>query len=226
MIVDSSKGPIVVEACKDGLTIQEVFDSKTGGLTYNDFLILPGFIDFEASKVCLITKITRRFELNTPLMSSPMDTVTEADMAIHMALNGGLGVIHHNCSIKEQQEMVRSVKNFENGFINNPKCLTPDNCVRDVIQIKEKLGFCGIPITQTGEMKSKLLGIVTSRDIDFLQNKEDLDIKLREIMTTDLVTAQSVISLKQANDLLKQSRKGKLLIVDDQGNLTALLVSI
>jgi IMP dehydrogenase len=153
---------------QDGLTAQQLFNAGDG-LTYNDFLILPGYIDFPAGQVSLTTQITKRFSIKTPFMSSPMDTVTETDMAIHMALNGGLGVIHHNCSIAEQQEMVRQVKAFENGFISNPKCLTPKHQVKHVLEIKEKFGFCGIPITQNGTMHSKLLGIVTSRDVDFLR---------------------------------------------------------
>lgn len=210
----------------DGLKATELFNTANGGLTYNDFLVLPGYIDFPANKVDLETQITKRFKIKTPLMSSPMDTVTESDMAIHMALNGGLGVIHHNCSIKEQQEMVRCVKNFENGFINNPMCLTGEHTVGDVLSIKEKHGFCGIPITENGQMHSKLLGLVSSRDIDFLRAKEDQLIKLKDIMTTQLVTAKEGISLKEANSILKKSRKGKLPIIDSNGNLTALLVKI
>ena len=92
-------------------------------------------------------------------------------MAIHMALNGGLGVIHHNCSIEEQAAMVASVKKFENGFITDPLCLKPTDTVGMVLDFKKKYGFCGIPITETGKLHSKLLGIVTRRDIDFLQGK-------------------------------------------------------
>jgi IMP dehydrogenase len=153
----------------DGLTAQQLFDPiNSAGMTYNDFLILPGFIDFAASQVSIETQITKRFKLKTPLLSSPMDTVTEAQMAIHMALNGGLGVIHHNCTIQQQQEMVRKVKKFENGFISDPVCLSPNNTVLDVLEIKNKFGYSGIPITENGKLGSKLLGLVTSRDIDFL----------------------------------------------------------
>lgn len=96
---------------KDGLTGTQLFDAQiSGGLTYNDFLILPGYIDFPASIVNLETQITKRFKIKTPLLSSPMDTVTESEMAVHMALNGGLGVIHHNCPVADQAEMVRKVK--------------------------------------------------------------------------------------------------------------------
>lgn len=154
----------------DGLSVRELMDSKTqGGLTYNDFLVLPGHIDFPASAVSLESRVTKKTVLKTPFLSSPMDTVTETDMAIAMALLGGLGVIHHNLPAQMQADMVRAVKKsvpaplhfcvrrervlicissrFENGFITDPICLAPTNTVADVWQIKEKFGFCGIPIT-------------------------------------------------------------------------------
>lgn len=134
----------------DGLLISELIDSRThGGLTYNDFLVLPGYIDFPASKVDLRTRVTRNVVLNTPFLSSPMDTVTEVDMAITIALMGGMGVIHNNMPASEQAAMVRKVKTFENGFIHEPMVLSPNETVGDVLEIKERLGFAGIPITGT-----------------------------------------------------------------------------
>lgn len=132
----------------DGLSISELIDSRThGGLTYNDFLVLPGYIDFPASKVDLRTRVTRNVVLNTPFLSSPMDTVTEVDMAVSIALMGGMGVIHYNMSPIEQASMIRKVKMFENGFIHEPMVLSPNETVGDVLEIKERLGFAGIPIT-------------------------------------------------------------------------------
>ncbi|KAG1510243.1 hypothetical protein G6F53_006824 [Rhizopus delemar] len=169
---------------RDGLSIEGLMDEQlSGGLTYNDFLILPGFIDFAAEKASLESKITKNISLKTPFLSSPMDTVTEAEMAISMALTGGIGIIHHNCSAEEQAKMVRTVKKFENGFITDPVVLSPEHTVADVKNIKEKSGFCGVPITENGKLHSKLLGIVTARDIQF---HADDSTPLKEIMTTEL----------------------------------------
>ncbi|KAG5460846.1 MAG: putative inosine-5'-monophosphate dehydrogenase [Olpidium bornovanus] len=150
------------ETVRDGLSAAQLMDSSThGGLTYNDILLLPGYIDFPADVIQLDSRITRNIALKTPFMSSPMDTVTgkwacrestaqadgKTEMAINMALLGGVGVIHHNCTADEQAEMVRKVKKFENGFLNDPKVLTPDHTVRDARLIKENYGFSGFPIT-------------------------------------------------------------------------------
>ncbi|TDL18427.1 IMP dehydrogenase [Rickenella mellea] len=204
----------------DGLSASELIDSQLhGGLTYNDFLLLPGRIDFPASEVITESRITRKVVLKTPFMSSPMDTVTESEMAISMALLGGIGVIHHNQSPDAQAAMVRAVKRHENGFITDPICLTPDHVVEDVLDIKARLGFGGIPITDSGSLGGKLLGIVTNRDVQFRAPST----RLSEVMTTSLVTAPEGVTLSEANDILRDSKKGKLPIIDNQGRLTSLL---
>ncbi|KAL9613137.1 MAG: hypothetical protein Q9167_002302 [Letrouitia subvulpina] len=208
-------------AGRDGLDAKTLLDSRiNGGLTYNDFLVLPGYIGFPASDVALESPITKRISLKTPFVSSPMDTVTEHSMAIHMALLGGLGVIHHNCSAENQAEMVRKVKRFENGFILDPVVLSPQTTVGEAKQLKEKWGFGGFPVTENGTLRSKLVGMITTRDIQFHPSLED---PVATVMSTELVTAPSGTTLAEANAVLSKSKKGKLPIVDSNDNLISLL---
>lgn len=149
-VADPSKALELLKAYeqRDGLSVQDLMDeTKMGGLTYNDFLLLPGYIGFPASVVDMTSKLTRNITLKTPFTSSPMDTVTETDMAIHMALLGGIGVIHHNCSIEAQAEMVKKVKRYENGFILDPVVLSPSTTVGEARALKEHWGFGGFPVT-------------------------------------------------------------------------------
>ncbi|OKL63651.1 Inosine-5'-monophosphate dehydrogenase [Talaromyces atroroseus] len=206
---------------KDGLDVETLLDSdKHGALTYNDFLILPGYIGFPASDVTLDTPVTKRISLKAPLLSSAMDTVTEHNMAIHMALLGGLGVIHHNCSAEDQAEMVRKVKRYENGFILDPVVISPQTTVAEAKELKATWGFGGFPVTENGTLRSKIIGIVTSRDIQFHDSDAD---PVTKVMSTDLVTAPAGTTLAEANEVLRNSKKGKLPIVDKEGNLVSLL---
>lgn len=205
---------------RDGLDAKTLMDSNTrGGLTYNDFLVLPGKITFPSSDVSLKSKLTKKITLNTPFVSSPMDTVTEADMAIHMALFGGIGIIHHNCSAEEQAEMVRQVKRYENGFINEPVVISPETTVAEIKALREELGYSSFPVTESGKFPGKLVGIITSRDFQF-ENDSKL---VKDLMTKDLVVAKKGITLSEGNDILTTSKKGKLPIVDSEGNLISLL---
>lgn len=203
----------------DGMSARQFFEQGTG-YTYDDFILLPGHIDFSAEDVSLETNITRRLKLKTPLVSSPMDTVTEGEMAINMALQGGMGIIHYNNSIEEQQDEVSKVKRYKNGFITTPVTLRPDHTIRDIDEIKKKFNFSGVPITETGTMGSKLLGIVTNRDIDFVQ---DRDVRLSEVMTRELVVGREGCTLEEANQILRESKKGKLPIVNSNYEIVALI---
>ncbi|MEK7358887.1 MAG: IMP dehydrogenase [Planctomycetota bacterium] len=196
------------------------FFEHAGGITYSDFILLPGHIDFSRDEVTLETNLTRNIRIKRPLVSSPMDTVTEAKMAISMALLGGIGIIHYNNTPEEQVREVRRVKRFENGFITEPVVLSPNHTIRDIDVLKETHGFSGIPITEDGTLNSRLVGIVTNRDIDFEQDRNKC---LKEVMTTQLVTAPSGISLSEGNKILKESKKGKLPLVDKQGRLVSLM---
>lgn len=203
----------------NGLSAADLFERTPYALTYNDVILMPGHIDFAPASVDLTTRLTREITLKRPLVSSPMDTVTEHRMAIALALCGGMGIIHYNCSVEEQVAQVRKVRRFENGFILDPKTLSPDHTIADVRQIKKQHGFSGIPITEDGTHRTKLVGIVTNRDIDF---EPDRKRKLREVMTTELITANKGISLNEANEILRKSKKGKLPVIDEQGRLVAL----
>ncbi|MDD8043571.1 MAG: IMP dehydrogenase [Verrucomicrobiota bacterium] len=203
----------------NGLSARELIGSKEG-ITYNDFILLPGYIDFAVEDVDLRGRLTREITLNCPMVSSPMDTVTESKMAIAMAVHGGIGIIHFNNTIEEQVREVRKVKRFENGFIPDPVVLSPQHRIRDVDEIRRNFGFSGIPITEDGKLGSKLVGIITQRDIDF---EPDRDRPLGEVMTKDLTVAHEGVTLHEANLILRESRKGKLPIVDDRYHLVSLI---
>eukprot|EP00742_Colponemidia_sp_Colp-10_P000204 GILJ01000232.1.p1 GENE.GILJ01000232.1~~GILJ01000232.1.p1 ORF type:complete len:499 (-),score=101.56 GILJ01000232.1:85-1581(-) len=206
----------------DGVPASKIFrEDNATGYTYDDIIVMPDHIDFGTDDVDLETHLTKGIKLKLPLVSSPMDTVTESNMAINMALQGGIGIIHYNNSIEEQVQEVRAVKRFENGFINKPVVLSPQHTVADVDDIKEKYGFSGIPVTVDGKLGSKLVGIVTSRDIDFFPDNRCKP--LSEVMSTGLVVGKEHLSLAEANQILRESKKGKLPIVNDKFELVALI---
>jgi len=203
----------------DGLSAEALFSGGMG-LTYGDIIFLPGFIDFDVKDVSLTSKLTREISLACPIASSPMDTVTESEMAIKMALLGGIGILHFNNKPEEQAEQVRRVKRYKNGFISEPICLGPKSRIEDVDQFRKKFNFSSFPITDTGNVGGKLLGLITKRDVDMERNRKR---PLLEVMTKELVTVEEGTSLIEANDILRQTKKGKLPVVDMQGNLVALV---
>eukprot|EP00753_Platysulcus_tardus_P016446 PLAT5720.1.p1 GENE.PLAT5720.1~~PLAT5720.1.p1 ORF type:complete len:551 (+),score=287.67 PLAT5720.1:34-1653(+) len=208
----------------DGVSASEAFCSARDcrGLTFDDIILLPNSIDFGVDDVDLRTRFSKRRPLDVPFVSSPMDTVTSSAMAISMALNGGIGVIHGAASIEEQVAEVDKVKRFKNGFITHPFVLSPTDLISDHDAVAATHGFSGIPITDTGKIGGKLLGMATSRDVDFL---EDRSKPLSEVMTKaeSLVVGKQSCSLAEAHELLRDSKKGKLPIVNDAFELVALI---
>mmetsp|Transcript_28788 Transcript_28788/g.81803 ORF Transcript_28788/g.81803 Transcript_28788/m.81803 type:complete len:548 (-) Transcript_28788:130-1773(-) len=208
----------------DGHSAQDIFGSRLtlSGYTYDDLICLPGEIGFGVHDVVLHGNFTRRIALSTPLVSSPMDTVTEASMAIAMALQGGIGVIHTNLSIEDQVNEVRKVKRYECGFITDPVCITPTMKISEVDKLRAQRGFSGYPVTEDGHMGSRLLGLVTKRDTDFVRERQA---PVSTIMTRaeHLVTAGEGVDLQLANKLLRESKKGKLPVMSKSGRLLALV---
>ena len=188
------------------------------GITFDDVLLQPRRSDVLPSEVDVSTKLTRRISLNIPLMSSPMDTVTESAMAIGLAQQGGLGVIHKNMSVERQTEEVDRVKRSANGIIPDPVTLPPTATVAQALQVMEKHNVSGVPIiASTGRLE----GILTRRDLRFLESS---DLPVAEVMTKgELVTATGTVTLEQAEKILTAKKVEKLLLVDDSYNLTGLI---
>ena len=187
------------------------------GLTFDDVLLIPQASDVLPSDVDLRTKLSDKIKLNLPLISAAMDTVTESRMAIAMAREGGLGIIHKNMSIEEQATHVDRVKRSEHGVITDPFFLEPDNLVKDALKLMEKYRISGVPITKEG----KLVGILTNRDLRFESN---YDQPISNVMTKKgLVTAPEGTSLEQAQKILGKHRIEKLPIVDKDGYLKGLI---
>ena len=188
---------------ENGFSALEIFsNAECLGITFDDLITLPGEIDFSVEDVGLQSKLTKNIKLNFPLCSSPMDTVTEHSMAIGMALNGGIGIIHANCSIEEQVAMVQQVKMYENGFIMNPAVLSPNDIVSDLDSLRKERKISGVPVTIDGKHGSKLVGLISNRDTDFLDNRTA---SISELMTPidKLVTGKYPISIEEANNILR-----------------------
>lgn len=187
------------------------------GLTFDDVLIEPQFSTVVPTEVEVGTKLTHRISMNIPVLSSPMDTVTESAMAIALAQEGGLGVIHKNMSADRQAEEVEKVKRSANGIIVDPVTLTPDASVATAHETMQQSKVSGIPIVSDG----KLVGIITRRDLRFLEHN---DLPIAKVMTTDqLVTAQGTVTLEQAEKILMAKKVEKLLLVDENNRLTGLI---
>ena len=187
------------------------------GITFDDVLLVPAYSKVIPNQVNLETWLTKTVKLNIPMMSAGMDTVTEHRIAIAMARQGGIGIIHKNMSIEAQAEEVDMVKRSENGVITDPFFLSPEHTLEDANEVMAKFRISGVPITNG----KKLVGIITNRDLKF---EEDFSKKIKESMTSEgLITAREGISLEEAKKILASSRKEKLPIVDENFNLKGLI---
>ncbi|MBQ5559712.1 MAG: IMP dehydrogenase [Lachnospiraceae bacterium] len=187
------------------------------GITFDDVLLVPSYSEVIPNEIDLSTNLTKTIKLNIPMMSAGMDTVTEHRMAIAMARQGGIGVIHKNMSIEAQAEEVDRVKRSENGVITDPFSLSPEHTLQDADNLMAKYRISGVPITEG----KKLVGIITNRDLKF---ETDFTKKIKESMTSEnLITAPEGITLSEAKDILAKARKEKLPIVDKDGNLKGLI---
>ncbi|MGG0239477.1 IMP dehydrogenase [Bacillus rhizoplanae] len=190
------------------------------GLTFDDVLLVPARSDVLPREVSVKTVLSESLQLNIPLISAGMDTVTEADMAIAMARQGGLGIIHKNMSIEQQAEQVDKVKRSESGVITDPFFLTPDHQVYDAEHLMGKYRISGVPIVNGAEER-KLVGIITNRDMRFIQ---DYSIKISDVMTKeDLITAPVHTTLEDAEKILQKHKIEKLPLVDNNGVLQGLI---
>lgn len=187
------------------------------GITFDDVLLVPQYSEVTPNMVDLTTYLTKKIKLNIPMMSAGMDTVTEHHMAIAMARQGGIGIIHKNMSIEQQAEEVDKVKRSENGVITDPFFLSPEHTLADANDLMAKFRISGVPITEG----TKLVGIITNRDLKF---ETDFTKKIKESMTSEgLITAKVGVTLEEAKEILAKSRKEKLPIVDDDFNLRGLI---
>jgi len=209
----------------DGHSADGLFKSGVVGYTYDDLICLPGSIDFTVNDVVLESRFSRGIQLKTPIVSSPMDTVTESDMAIGMALQGGIGVIHTNLPVKQQAAEVSKVKRFQSGFILKPFCVSPNISIAELDQIQATCGFKAFPVTCDGKMGSKLEGIITKRDILFVENRRNTPVRDMMTKSKDLVSALEGVTLREAYTILKDGKKGYIPILGKQGQLKALIAA-
>ena len=184
-------------------------------LTFRDVVIIPGRAEVEPSEVDVQTRVTKKHALKIPFVSSPMDTVTESEMAIAVARQGGLGVVHRNCSIDEQVEMVKRVKRAEAVIIRDVVTVTPNQTVGHTLSLMEQHNISGFPVVEG----SKLVGIVTSRDVRFA----DPSLLVKQVMTRDVVKAEEGITLEDAQTMLRDHKIEKLPIVSQSGELSGLI---
>src|SRR5689334_11475592 len=182
-------------------------------LTFDDVLLEPGASEVLPADAITKTRLTRSIDLNIPLISAAMDTVTEARLAIALAQAGGLGVLHRNMTPAEQAEQVKIVKKFESGMVIDPITIRPDQAVGEIIAIKEERRISGFPVVE--EKTKKLVGILTNRDMRFAEKDE----KVADLMTKEIVTIREGAGEAEAKRLLHKHRIERVIVVDDQGRI-------
>ena len=184
-------------------------------LTFDDVLLLPQYSEVLPKETDVRTKLTKNIKLNMPLVSAAMDTVTEHELAITLALLGGIGIIHKNITPDVQAEEVRQVKRFENGFVQDPICAKPSDSIEDIYKIREKHGYKAVPITDTGKVSGKLVGLITANDYFYHKHKNQ-KVKNRMTKVENLLVSFEGITLSKANDILEESKHSKLIIVNNK----------
>lgn len=201
---------------------RKTLDKLSSNLTFDDVLLTPAYSEVMPHMANTKTKITKNIELNIPLISSAMDTVTDSRLAIAMAQNGGIGCIHKNLTHKEQVDEVKKVKKHESAIVTDPITTSPDKTISEVIQIMQREGISGVPVTEN-ENSNKLIGIITNRDVRFATDKKEL---VKNLMTSEnLVTSKKNITKTEAKNLLHQHKIERIIIVDDKYNCIGLLTN-
>ena len=195
---------------------RDKFENAVHALTFNDVLLLPGWTTIEPSEAEVRSRATTRVELNVPFISSPMDTVTESEMAIALARHGGLGVLHRNCSAEQQVEMARKVKRAEALIIRDVVTVRPDLTIDDLLELMDRHGIHGFPVV---DERDSIVGIVTWRDFRLA----DSSLRVKDVMTKQVITAGEEITLEEAKKVLHEHKIEKLPIVDDAGRVTGLI---
>src|ERR671914_470243 len=205
----------------DVLHSDQISVGLTTALTFDDVLLVPRHSQVLPSAVDVSSSLTRNIRVNVPLLSAAMDTVTESRLAIAMAQQGGIGIIHKNLTVEEQASEVDRVKRSESGMIVNPITLSPRNRIYEALDLMKKYRISGVPITEDGAKEGWLAGILTNRDLRFETN---LDRPISDIMTRDpLFTVPVGTTLEAARDILHRHKVEKLLVVDDQYRLKGLI---
>src|SRR4026209_1069154 len=210
-----------METRTDLLNSDQIAIGLTTALTFDDVLLVPRHSEVLPSAVDVTSRVTRNIRMNVPLMSAAMDTVTESRLAIAMAQQGGIGIVHKNLTVEEQASEVDRVKRSESGMIVNPITLSPTNRIFEALELMKKYRISGVPITADGSKEGKLVGILPNRDLHFESN---LDRPIADIMTRDpLFTVPDGTTLEQAREFLHRHKVEKLLVVDEQFWLKGLI---